>query len=39
MPIAHERATAGQAPKLVQVVRLALPRGHYSYRTEQSYLH
>ncbi len=25
--------------KLLQVVRLALRRGHYSYRTEQSYLH
>ena len=25
--------------KLLQVVRLALRRRHYSYRTEQSYLH
>ena len=25
--------------KPLQVVRLSLRRGHYSYRTEQSYLH
>ncbi len=29
----------GPKPTLLQVVRLALRRAHYSYRTEQSYVH
>ena len=36
MPMASQPASK---PTLLQVVRLALRRAHYSYRTEQSYVH